>query len=450
MLMLRDADRHVEALMGLQAAVRDAVTRSRRAARKQDAGAEAMAAVSRVSEADTIYAIDAAVDPILEEFCRDYARRQPLVLVAEGLEGDGGREGVKVFPEGTREEDAAIRLIVDPIDGTRGIMYDKRSAWALAGVAPNKGPGTRLRDVEVAVMTELPTSKMTQTDVLWAIKGKGARGIRQRLTLPDDPLRDAADALPRAIALVAKAFPIHFDRADKRLTLALSDQSSARVVRDVEQLLGYRVATVTRTVGEIEALLNRYYGSDFEPGVVPILDSEPLYSRGEPLNVSPSRSQVITHGFASVVNFFPGTKVLASELMEHVAQELVGEADVTKALVFDDQYISTGGQFYELIVGHDRFNADLRPLLYQIQRQPPGLCCHPYDCAAMLIAEEAGVILTDGLGGPLDGPLDVTTGLSWAGFANAALRQQIEPLLTAFLRAKAAGAELRPEVPAHA
>jgi hypothetical protein len=51
-------------------------------------------------------------------------------------------------------------VIVDPIDGTRGIMYDKRAAWALAGVAPNKGPGTRLRDIEVAVMTELPTSKM--------------------------------------------------------------------------------------------------------------------------------------------------------------------------------------------------------------------------------------------------------------------------------------------------
>ncbi len=59
-------------------------------------------------------------------------------------------------------------------------MYDKRAAWALAGVAPNKGPGTRLRDIEVAVMTELPTSKMAYRDVLWAIKGQGARGVRER------------------------------------------------------------------------------------------------------------------------------------------------------------------------------------------------------------------------------------------------------------------------------
>lgn len=153
-----------------------------------------------------------------------------------------------------------------------------------------------------------------------------------------------------------------------------------------------------------------------------------------PLTLRASSADTINHGFASVSNFFPGTKVLASELMEHLVCHLIGEADVTKATVFDDQYICTGGQFYELIVGHDRFNADLRPLFYAIQGQPEGLCCHPYDCAAWLIAEEAGVVLTDGSGGPLDGPLDVTTGLSWVGYANEALRRQIEPLLIEFLR----------------
>jgi len=151
------------------------------------------------------------------------------------------------------------------------------------------------------------------------------------------------------------------------------------------------------------------------------------------LSFRPATATGIDHGFASIANFFPGTKVLAGELMEHVVRHLVGPADVTKATVFDDQYISTGGQFYELIVGHDRFNVDLRPLFYRIQDQPPGLCCHPYDCATWLVAEEAGVILTDGLANPLDGPLDVTTGLSWAAYANEALRRRIEPVLNAFL-----------------
>ena len=292
----------------------------------------------RSSAADTIYQIDTLVEPLLEDFCREWARTTPLVLVAEGVESEAGPEGVKVFPEGTPEEKALIRIIVDPIDGTRGIMYDKRAAWALAGVAPNKGPATRLSDIEAAVMTELPTSKMGFADVLWAARGKGAGGIRHDLANGEH----------------------------------------------------------------------------------------------QPLAFRPSTAEGIDHGFASISNFFPGTKVLASQLMEYLALNLIGPADVTKASVFDDQYISTGGQFYELIVGHDRFNADLRPLFYRLQNQPPGLCCHPYDCAAMLIAQEAGVILTDERGYALDGPFDVTSGISWVGYANAALRQRIEPLLMEF------------------
>ena len=135
---------------------------------------------------------------------------------------------------------------------------------------------------------------------------------------------------------------------------------------------------------------------------------------------------------------YPAVTVLASSGAVRGEQggSFRGPADVTRATVFDDQYISTGGQFYELIVGHDRFNADLRPHFYRMQGQPEGLCCHPYDCATMLIAEEAGVILTNGLGRPLDGPLDVTTGLSWAGYASEVLRQQIEPIVSAFLKRK--------------
>jgi fructose-1,6-bisphosphatase/inositol monophosphatase family enzyme len=334
--MIPNHDAIVTRLIAFQKQVRDVVIASHRR--------EGIHEVSRSTAADTIYAIDADVDPILERFCEEWGREQPLVLVAEGLEDAAGKEITtgKVFPHGADEKDAIIRLIVDPIDGTRGIMYDKRAAWALAAVAPNRGDATRLADVEIAAMTELPTSKMGSADVLWAIKGRGAKGYRQ----------------------------------------------------------------------------------DLRTGAT------------QPLAVSPSASPIIDHGFATVSNFFPGTKVLASELMEFLIDRLIGAADVTKATVFDDQYISTGGQFYELIVGHDRFNADLRPLFYRIQHQPPGLCCHPYDCGALLIAQEAGVIITDGLGNPLDGPLDTTTGLSWAGFANWALYARIQPLLNEFLANK--------------
>ena len=329
-----DAQVILDGLTEFQREIQQTLIRSRRAAGKD------LHNVSHATSADTIYGLDTHVEPLIEEFFHDFSRKLPLVLIGEGLHDENGHEGPVTFPRGASQDEAKIRIIIDPIDGTRGLMYDKRPAWSLAGVAPNRGEKTRLSDIQLAVMTELPTSKMGFADTLSSIRGMGARGVRVDLAS----------------------------------------------------------------------------GSD------------------RPLTLAPSEAHTINHGFAMVSNFFPGTKVLASQMMEHLVRNLIGPADVTRATVFDDQYISTGGQFYELIVGHDRFNADLRPIFYRIQKQPEGLCCHPYDCATWLIAHEAGVQLTDGLGHDLDGPLDTTTGLSWAGYANPTLRDEIEPLLTAYLK----------------
>ena len=53
-----------------------------------------------------------------------------------------------------------------------------------------------------------------------------------------------------------------------------------------------------------------------------------------------------------------------------------------------------------------------------------------------LIAEEAGVHITDGRGQPLDAILNTTEDISWIGYANEAIRAQIEPRLQAALRAR--------------
>jgi hypothetical protein len=327
----------VERLADLGRQVRGAVVAAR-------AASAPMAGVTKVTAADTIYEIDAQVEPVIERFCEAWGREMPLVLVAEGISDERGIEGRAVFPRGAAEADALVRVLCDPIDGTRGLMYDKRAAWFLAGVAPNRGEHTRLRNIGAAVQVEIPTSKQGLADVLWAVRGGGARGRRERL----DGMGGGAGA-------------------------------------------------------------------------------------GEKLAIRPSQAESITHGFAGVSNFFPGTKALAAELMEAIAEALIGRENVGKGLVFDDQYISTGGQLYELIVGHDRFNADLRPLFYRVRGWPAGLCVHPYDLAGMLIAEEAGVLLTDGVGGVVDGPLDVESPLQWAGFANARLKAAIEPVMTAVL-----------------
>ncbi len=140
--MIPTPEKIVDRLRAFQRTVREMIIASRRLG--------GLSEVSRISSADVIYKIDTQVEPMLVEFCTEWSKELPLVLIAEGLEDADGREvDNRVFPEGIHGEDAAIRLLVDPIDGTRPIMYDKRSAWALAGVAPNKGAHTRLRDIEV-------------------------------------------------------------------------------------------------------------------------------------------------------------------------------------------------------------------------------------------------------------------------------------------------------------
>jgi hypothetical protein len=89
------------------------------------------------------------------------------------------------------------------------------------------------------------------------------------------------------------------------------------------------------------------------------------------------------------------------------------------------------------MVGHDRFIADLRPLLSRLlnaRGRTFGACCHPYDLAASLIAEEAGVLVSDASGQKLDFPLDLHTDVAWIGYANPVLRARIEPLLLTLLR----------------
>ena len=107
--------------------------------------------------------------------------------------------------------------------------------------------------------------------------------------------------------------------------------------------------------------------------------------------------------------------------------------------MFDDEYLSSAGQLYELMIGHDRWMADLRPLLQPARRaagRAPLFCAHPYDLSCELIAREAGVIVSDPRGARLAAPLDVTSDVAWIGFANAALARSVGGALTAELRAR--------------
>jgi len=299
---------------------------------------EALAAVAREEEGDTIYAVDRVSEELLIEFFEhEVASRAPLVLVAEGLSG-----GKVVLPRGTPEDECVWRVIVDPIDGTRGLMYQKRGGWVLTGVARNRGAETCLADIELAVQTELPLVKQHLSDVAWAVRGGGAHAER-------------------------------FNR-----------------------LTGERA----------------------------------------PLRLRPSQAPSIAHGYAEVARFFPGARAELAAIDEEIVLGALGPVQPGKAHCFEDQYASTGGQLYELMCGHDRFVADLRPLMegsLSARGLALGICCHPYDLCTELIAREAGVVVTDARGGPLRARLAVEPDVAWAGYANATVRAQVEPHLRAAL-----------------
>jgi len=168
---------------------------------------DGLAKVVKEEEGDTIFAVDRVSEELLVDFFeREVAPTASLVLIAEGLEG-----GQITLPRGASETDAVWRIIVDPIDGTRGLMYQKRSAWILTGVAPNRGSDTDLQDIELAVQTEIPLVKQHLSDVVWAVRGEGAGAERfNRLTGKQTPLSlqpSKAETILQGYAQIARFFP---------------------------------------------------------------------------------------------------------------------------------------------------------------------------------------------------------------------------------------------------
>src|SRR3954468_18182284 len=83
-----------------------------------------LAGVAHDDEGDTIYAVDRVSETALIDGLEEIAHEGPLCLAVEGLPAGG------LAPSrGTHDSDCRWRLLVDPIDGTRGLMYQKRPAW---------------------------------------------------------------------------------------------------------------------------------------------------------------------------------------------------------------------------------------------------------------------------------------------------------------------------------
>ena len=329
--MIPRANELLAQIRAIHETIRDRVI----ASSKQQA-VEQLAQIVSVQAGDTIFALDRVSEEALIESFTALGRERSFVLIAEGL----GEDGIRVFPAGSSADDAELRIIIDPIDGTRGIVYQKRAAWILTGVAPNRGPQTSLLDIELAVQTEIPVVKQYLSDSFWAIVGQGAHGERVNLMS-----------------------------------------------------------------GERQA---------YQP--------------------HPSRARSIEYGFGNIARFFPGGRAELAAVDDLLVERILGPIQPGRAQLYEDQYLATGGQFSELLNGHDRWIADLRPLIERKQERRLGLLCHPYDVCTELVCREAGLIITDAYGKRLAAPLDVDTGVAWIGYANQVIHAQVARVLQSILR----------------
>ena len=136
----------------------------------------------------------------------------------------------------------------------------------------------------------------------------------------------------------------------------------------------------------------------------------------------PSRATTIAQGYRNISRFFPGYRAELAVIDDELVLQTLGPVQPGKPQLFEGLYISTGGQLYELMMEHDRLMVDMR---LRGWTESAGLCCHPYDLCTELILREAGGIVMGEHRPPLSAPLDVTIGLSWIGFPNATIYEQV-------------------------
>lgn len=289
------------------------------------------------SASDVHYAIDRIGEEELESTLTDlWPSDEPVEIVGEGIEA-----GTFFLPRTATRESLNWRLIVDPIDGTRNLMTDRSSAFVLTGLASLTSEEPTLRDIDVAVMTEIPPIKQRLSDQLSCVRGMGVR----------------------------------MERVD--------------------------------------------------------LDS----GTRMPLKIAPSEAADLRHGFTSIARYFPEGRVWLSEFEERLIEKLYGVGKQRTPIIFDNQCLSTGGQFFALITGRDRMAADLRPIAFSQCGLEGIVTCHPYDACCALLLQEAGCLILMPDGSPFDAPMDDRSPVSFVAFASPTIRDHVWPTWEETLRA---------------
>ncbi len=136
---------------------------------------DSMARELRAGAGDVTFELDARTETVIDRWLETTARNGPLSLLTEDEgwrhRGPGTKGGVS---ELSGFDHGGPRIAIDPIDGTRHLMSDLRSAWSIVSFAP---PGTaqpRMREISLGLVSEIPDSRAARWRSLVAIQGHDA------------------------------------------------------------------------------------------------------------------------------------------------------------------------------------------------------------------------------------------------------------------------------------
>jgi hypothetical protein len=133
-----------------------------------------------------------------------------------------------------------------------------------------------------------------------------------------------------------------------------------------------------------------------------------------PVLLQPRVGHTVERTFVTVVRLLPGS---------HASIGAWADAHLQGLDVYDDLVPCTGGYFVGLATGADTAVFDPRPLF-----DDSGLAAHPYDLAGLVVARAAGAVIEAFPSGSLAVPIDTSTPVAWAGYANKEVALRLRPV----------------------
>lgn len=126
---------------------------------------EKLSQIVGIGSGDVIYRIDVEPEKIVEEFFNELSQETPFLGISE-------KTGKKIYGD-TAQNKPKYFGIVDPIDGTRHLMYQLGdTAFSLIGLGKIKNENPTLGDIEFCAMLQIPNLDKKYIDLVIAEKGK--------------------------------------------------------------------------------------------------------------------------------------------------------------------------------------------------------------------------------------------------------------------------------------